>query len=160
MNAADLIERISSEGVALSLGTQGNIKALGQQEVIHRWLPVLRDRKPDIVHALNVSPTQKKTTPPWPFTFNWHLRELRKAHGKKLSDDILGALAFSRTQYDWMRAHLPPMTGYDEHELTRRMAQARSALIAEGVTSFPPLEFIEAQTKNSQTTKGKIHETR
>ena len=131
--------RVSSDGVSLSLGAQGTIKALGRQEAIHRWLPILRDRKSDIIIAMAaVSPARNQIAPLWPFSFNWHLNELRAAHGDRLPADILGALACARTQYDWMRANLPPMTACDENELTRRMAQARKALIAEGLKPFPP----------------------
>lgn len=52
MNTAKLIEQVTAEGVILALLSAGTIKATGDQSAVNRWLPTIRDNKPDILLEL------------------------------------------------------------------------------------------------------------
>jgi hypothetical protein len=49
---AAIIREAAANGVSLTLSPTGTIKAVGDQVAVTRWLPVLREHKPDIVKAL------------------------------------------------------------------------------------------------------------
>ena len=53
MNTAELIEQVTAEGVILALLPAGTIKATGDQSAVNRWLPTIRDNKPDILLELH-----------------------------------------------------------------------------------------------------------
>jgi hypothetical protein len=55
MTPALIIEQVTAEGVRLTLGTDGNIKAAGDQKAVARWLPIIRAQKPGIVEALQAA---------------------------------------------------------------------------------------------------------
>ena len=53
MNTAELIEQVTAEGVILALLPAGTIKATGDQSAVDRWLPIIRDNKPNILCELH-----------------------------------------------------------------------------------------------------------
>src|ERR1035437_5191531 len=52
MNPATLIQNMAADGLRLSVTPAGKIKAAGEQATVNRWLPVLKDRKAEIIAAL------------------------------------------------------------------------------------------------------------
>ena len=53
MNTAELIEQVTVEGVILALSPTGTIIATGDQSAVNKWLPTIRDNKPDILLELH-----------------------------------------------------------------------------------------------------------
>jgi len=59
MNTAlAIIEQAVSDGLAVKLLPNGNLKLIGEQETVSRWVPRLRQHKAEIVEAL-----RRKETP-------------------------------------------------------------------------------------------------
>ena len=52
MSALDIVKRIESDGVRLALSDSGTIKAVGDGAAVNRWLPTIRERKSEIIAAL------------------------------------------------------------------------------------------------------------
>jgi hypothetical protein len=52
-----IIEQVAAEGIRLTLGTDGKIKAIGDQVAVTRWLPIIRAQKPGIVAVLQAAET-------------------------------------------------------------------------------------------------------
>ena len=57
MTPALIIEQVAAEGIRLTLGTDGKIKATGDQVAVTRWLPIIQAQKPGIVAALQAAET-------------------------------------------------------------------------------------------------------
>ena len=55
MNPVTILKQSASDGVILSLSAFGTIKAMGNQEDIEKWLPVIRENKSSIVAALSAA---------------------------------------------------------------------------------------------------------
>lgn len=55
MTPALIIEQVAAEGIRLTLGTAGQLKATGGQVAVTRWLPIIRAQKPAIVAALQAA---------------------------------------------------------------------------------------------------------
>lgn len=66
MNTAEVIERLESEGVNLTLTSSGGLDISGDKEAVERMLPFLRNHKAEIVDLLargslaNQKPTPEK----------------------------------------------------------------------------------------------------
>ncbi|HRF71465.1 MAG TPA: hypothetical protein PL117_01710 [Accumulibacter sp.] len=52
MNATEIIEKVAGEGVLLALSPAGTITVTGDEQVVDRWLQIIRDNKPDILREL------------------------------------------------------------------------------------------------------------
>jgi hypothetical protein len=52
MNPADIINYAAADGVTLTICTDGNMKAMGDQDIIAEWLPLIREHKSEIVRSL------------------------------------------------------------------------------------------------------------
>lgn len=52
MSPTDIIRQVSADGVTLKVTSAGTLKAIGDQAVIDRWLPILKASKPDIIAEL------------------------------------------------------------------------------------------------------------
>jgi hypothetical protein len=52
VTAAAIIRQANAEGVTLALSPAGALKVAGDQAVVNRWLPIIREQKPGIVKAL------------------------------------------------------------------------------------------------------------
>ena len=52
MNTADILEHAFDDGVTMSLTPTGTIKMRGDGAAVNRWLPMIREHKPDILAAL------------------------------------------------------------------------------------------------------------
>lgn len=76
MNTAEVIERVESEGVSLTLTPSGGLDVSGDKEAVGRVLPFLRNHKAEIVDLLTkkqrawvvegsqaITPSIKITTP-------------------------------------------------------------------------------------------------
>lgn len=53
MNIPELIEQVIAEGVDLALSSAGTIKASGDQSIVDKWLPAIRDNKLTILSELH-----------------------------------------------------------------------------------------------------------
>lgn len=53
MNAVDILEKAAAEGVILTLCLPDAISVAGDQSAVDKWLPVVRNNKPDLVLALH-----------------------------------------------------------------------------------------------------------
>lgn len=65
-DVAQLISEIQADGLHLTLTDHGTIRAKGNRERLAYWVPILRQRKPDILRALSrpaVIPGGAHTTP-------------------------------------------------------------------------------------------------
>ena len=52
MTPATIVKEVMEEGVRLALTPTGTIRATGDQAVLDRWLPLIRENKPGIVAVL------------------------------------------------------------------------------------------------------------
>ena len=52
MTTVDILEHANAEGVVLTLSSAGAIKVAGDQPVVDKWLPIIRDHKPELVQVL------------------------------------------------------------------------------------------------------------
>lgn len=52
MNTAEIIERVTADGVILALSPTGTIKATGDQSAVDKWLPTIRSNKTGILCEL------------------------------------------------------------------------------------------------------------
>ena len=53
MNPAEIIEQVTDAGVTLALTPAGTITATGDQSVVDRWLPTIRQSKAEILAELH-----------------------------------------------------------------------------------------------------------
>jgi len=59
MTPAAIIKEAMADGVNLSLTPSGTIKAIGEAVAVNRWLPLLREHKPEILAVLAHEPGLK-----------------------------------------------------------------------------------------------------
>ena len=52
MNAAEILEHSFDDGVTMTLTATGTVKVRGDGVAVERWLPSIRQNKPDILTAL------------------------------------------------------------------------------------------------------------
>lgn len=52
MGAADILKALAADGVALRLADSGSVKVAGAPSAIDRWLPTIREHKPEILALL------------------------------------------------------------------------------------------------------------
>lgn len=52
MNPAEIIEQATADGVILARSPTGTIKATGNQSVVDKWLPTIRNNKTEILCEL------------------------------------------------------------------------------------------------------------
>lgn len=52
MTPAAIIKQATADGVRLALSPTGTIKATGNQAAVTRWLPLIREHKPELLAAL------------------------------------------------------------------------------------------------------------
>lgn len=55
MTPVDILEHATAEGVALTLSLAGAITVTGGQPVVDKWLPIIRDHKPELVQVLRAA---------------------------------------------------------------------------------------------------------
>jgi hypothetical protein len=55
MTPATIIQQAQADGLILRLSKAGTLKAEGQQAALARWLPVLRQHKPQLLAALHAA---------------------------------------------------------------------------------------------------------
>jgi hypothetical protein len=55
MDAKELIDRLTSDGLIITATPIGTLKISGHQTVVNRWLPILREHKPDIMALLTLT---------------------------------------------------------------------------------------------------------
>jgi hypothetical protein len=55
MNPRKIIADAQADGVELGLSPTGNIKAVGHDEAVNRWLPIIRANKVDLISALRAA---------------------------------------------------------------------------------------------------------
>lgn len=61
MTPAEIIEQVGQDGVVLALSDTGNVKAIGDQSAVNRWLQTIRDNKPSILCELHREARRQKT---------------------------------------------------------------------------------------------------
>src|SRR5687768_6576135 len=52
MSPSDIIDLAAADGVALTICSDGTMKAVGDQDIIAEWLPLIREHKSAIVELL------------------------------------------------------------------------------------------------------------
>ena len=57
MTPAVIIERAAADGVRLTLSAPGKLKAVGEQQAVSRWLPIIADNKLNILAVLSTPAT-------------------------------------------------------------------------------------------------------
>ena len=55
MTPATIIQQAQEEGVMLALSPSGGIKAVGNEQAVTRWLPVIRQHKAELLDELRAS---------------------------------------------------------------------------------------------------------
>jgi len=55
MTPAAIIRQAQADGVTLALSSAGSIKATGNGEAVNRWLPLIRERKAEVLAELKLS---------------------------------------------------------------------------------------------------------
>jgi len=55
MNPRKIIEEAQADGVELALSPTGNITAVGNDEAVKRWLPIIRQSKAELISALRAA---------------------------------------------------------------------------------------------------------
>lgn len=55
MTPATIIQRARADGVTLMLSPAGSIKAIGGDDAVERWLPIIRSHKPGIMAELRAA---------------------------------------------------------------------------------------------------------
>lgn len=60
MTPEEAIDKAISEGLILTLSDDGNIKVVGDQNIIDKWLPLLREHKTGIVELLKIELKQQR----------------------------------------------------------------------------------------------------
>lgn len=53
MTLTEIIQAATADGVTLALSPAGTIKAKGTPDVLDRWLPTLREHKPEVIALLS-----------------------------------------------------------------------------------------------------------
>lgn len=53
MTAEEILERATVEGVSVALSSTGTVTVTGDQAAVDRWLPALREHKPNILNELH-----------------------------------------------------------------------------------------------------------
>jgi hypothetical protein len=62
MTPAAIIQKVNEDGVTLTATPSGSIKASGDSVAVSRWLPIIRQNKPNILAALQDA--EKALAPP------------------------------------------------------------------------------------------------
>ena len=101
MTPATIIKEVMADGVRLALTPTGTIKATGDQEVLDRWLPLIRENKPAIVAVLQEA-----------------ANETRKPEGAEYT---LADLA----EMDRLLAELSKLERWNAEELEQRLDERR-----------------------------------
>ena len=70
MNALSIIEAATAEGLTVNLSPTGSLKAIGEQEAVNRWCPLLKQHKAEIINLLSKKPggaieATRPTLPSW-----------------------------------------------------------------------------------------------
>ena len=60
MSADAIVRQIQADGVHLALSPTGNIQAVGSSEAIRRWLPIIREHKPELLEELRKTPEERE----------------------------------------------------------------------------------------------------
>ena len=55
MTPATIIKQAHADGVTLALSPVGTIKAAGNSEAVNRWLPIIRERKAELLDELRAA---------------------------------------------------------------------------------------------------------
>ena len=55
MNATEIIESMTSDGLSLSVSEEGNLKILGDQDTVNKWMDTIRENKSAILAELDTS---------------------------------------------------------------------------------------------------------
>ena len=57
MTPEAIIKQSAADGVRLKLSPDGSLKATGDQRQVEKWIPTIREHKPEIVQALSETMT-------------------------------------------------------------------------------------------------------
>lgn len=55
MSASTIIKDAVSDGLNLALTEHGTIKVWGEKSAVHRWKPIIKMHKPEIIRALSAN---------------------------------------------------------------------------------------------------------
>ena len=60
MTPETIIKQSGADGVLLKLSADGTIKATGKQELVDKWIPAIREHKPEIIKVLSGAMTAEE----------------------------------------------------------------------------------------------------
>ena len=60
MTPAMIIKGAQADGVMLALSPSGSIMAIGSDEAVCRWLPTIREHKPELLEELQKTPEERE----------------------------------------------------------------------------------------------------
>lgn len=57
MTPAAILQKSAADGVIIKLSADGALKATGDQQQVEKWLPAIREHKPEIIKTLSEAVT-------------------------------------------------------------------------------------------------------
>ncbi len=106
MNGASILEAVTSEGLVVTLAESGSLKVAGEQEMVNRWRPLLKQYKAEIIRLLSKQSGDAPTLPSW--------CNSRCEHFHRLEVLDLGTMQWCCQEMDethWRRLRIGTMTG-------------------------------------------------
>ena len=110
MSALAIIEAATAEGLTVNLSPTGSLKAIGEQETVNRWRPLLKQHKAEIINLLATDKpggaieATRSSVPSW--------CSARCEHFHKLSIPTLGTVLWCCWEEDsthWRRLRVDAM---------------------------------------------------
>ncbi|ADW16663.1 hypothetical protein Despr_0483 [Desulfobulbus propionicus DSM 2032] len=116
MNARAIIEAAVTDGLVVNLSPTGSLKAIGEQEAVNRWRPLLKQHKTEIINLLSGKPSgeMQATRPTLP---NWC--NARCDHYHRLDVPDVGTMQWCCWETDerhWRRDRIDTMSRCPEKE--------------------------------------------
>lgn len=111
MNALSIIEAATAEGLTVNLSPTGSLKAIGEQETVNRWRPLLKQHKAEIINLLATDKPGGAIEATRPTVPSWC--NVRCEHFHKLSIPDLGTVLWCCWEDDsthWRRVRVDSMT--------------------------------------------------
>ena len=109
MNAPSIIEAATADGLVVDLAQSGSLKAIGAQETVNRWRPLLKQHKAEIINFLKAKPggAVEAARPIFPSWCN-----IRCEHVYKLTIPEIGTMQWcclERDETHWRRDRIDRM---------------------------------------------------
>lgn len=111
MNALAIIEAATADGLVVGLAPGGSLKAVGEQEVVDRWRPLLKQHKNEIINLLATDKPGGATEATRPTLPNWC--NARCEHYHRLEVPDVGTMQWCCWEDDikhWRRERIDTMS--------------------------------------------------